>query len=118
MDTASTGKRVMMFSGRVRCRLPALLVCSAVVTSSFVSDTSAIRPVPVTANRVTIDDAFWSPKLKTWRTVTIKDCLDKFESDGAFRNFDHVARDELDAPHGGPPWYDGLIYELIRGAVD
>ena len=67
---------------------------------------------------MTIDDAFWSPKLKTWRAVTIKDCLDKFERDGAFRNFDHVARDELDAPHGGPPWYDGLIYEVIRGAAD
>jgi len=88
------------------------------VTSSFASDAPAVQPVPVTANRVTIDDAFWSPKLKTWRAVTIKDCLDKFERDGALRNFDHVARDELDAPHCGPPWYDGLIYELIRGAVD
>ena len=118
MDSASSGKRVMRFADRVRCPLSALLVCSAVVTSSFASDASAVRPVPVTANRVTIDDAFWSPKLKTWRAVTIKDCLDKFERDGAFRNFDHVARDELDAPHGGPPWYDGLIYELIRGAAD
>ena len=108
----------MMFADRVRCPLSALLVCSAVVTSSFASDASAARPVPVAANRVTIDDAFWSPKLKTWRAVTIKDCLDKFERDGAFRNFDHVARDELDAPHGGPQWYDGLIYELIRGAGD
>ena len=118
MDSASSGKRVMTFADRVRCPLPALLVCSAVVTSSFASDASAVRPVPVTANRVTIDDAFWSPKLKTWRAVTIKDCLDKFERDGAFRNFDHVARDELDAPHGGPQWYDGLIYELIGGAAD
>ena len=111
---ASPGKRVMRFADRVRCPLFALLVCSAVVTSSFASDAWAVRPVPVTANRVTIDDAFWSPKLKTWRAVTIKDCLDKFERDGAFRNFDHVARGELDAPHGGPPWYDGLIYEVIR----
>ena len=118
MDTASSGKRVMRFADRVRCPLSALLVCSVVVTSSFASDTPAVRPVPVAANRVTIDDAFWSPKLKTWRTVTIKDCLDKFERDGAFRNFDHVARGELDAPHGGPPWYDGLVYEVIRGAAD
>jgi DUF1680 family protein len=103
---------------RVRRPLSAVLVCSAVVTSSFASDTSAVQPVPVTANRVTVDDAFWSPKLKTWRVVTIKDCLDKFEKDGAFRNFDHVARNEVDAPHGGPPWYDGLIYEVIRGAAD
>ncbi len=108
----------MRFADRLGCPLSAFLVCSVVVTSSFGSEASAVRPVPVTANRVTIDDAFWSPKLKTWRAVTIKDCLDKFERDGAFRNFDHVARGELDALHGGPPWYDGLIYELIRGAVD
>src|SRR5271165_2416973 len=118
MDFPSSGKRVTRFSGRVRCPQFALFVCCAVVTSSFASDTPAVRPVPFRANRVTIDDAFWSPKLTTWRAVTIKDCLDKFERDGAFRNFDHVARDELDAPHGGPPWYDGLIYELIRGAGD
>jgi DUF1680 family protein len=118
MDTASSEIRVMRFSGRVRCPLSALLVCFAVVASSFASDTTALRPVPVTPNLVRIDDAFWSPKLKIWRTVTIKDCLDKFERDGAFRNFDHVARGELDAPHGGPPWYDGLIYEVIRGAAD
>ncbi len=100
-----------------RCLLSALLICSAEVTSSFASDTKAVRPVPVTANRVAIDDAFWSPKLKTWRTVTIKDCLDKFERDGAFRNFDYVAHDQLDALHGGPPWYDGLIYEVLEWQV-
>ena len=118
MDYASSGKRVMKIAGRVSCPLFTILVCFAVVASSFASDAPAVWPVPVAANRVTIDDAFWSPKLKTWRAVTIKDCLDKFERDGAFRNFDHVARGELDAPHGGPPWYDGLIYEVIRGAAD
>lgn len=71
----------MRIADRDGCPLFALLVCSAVVTSSFASDASAVRPVPVAANRVTIDDAFWSPKLKTWRAVTIKDCLDKFERD-------------------------------------
>ena len=71
----------MRFSGRVRCPLFALLVCFAGVTSSFASDAPGVRPVPVAANRVKIDDEFWSPKLKTWRAVTIKDCLDKFERD-------------------------------------
>ena len=81
MGSASSGNRVMKFADRVRCLVAALFVCSAVVTSSFGSDAKVVRPVPVAANRVTIDDAFWSPKLKTWRTVTIKDCLDKFEKD-------------------------------------
>jgi DUF1680 family protein len=108
----------MVLANCVRYPLSALIVCFAVVTPSFASDTRPTRPRPVPLQQVTIDDAFWSPKLKTWRAVTIKDCLDKFEKDGAFRNFDHIARGELDAPHGGPPWYDGLIYEVIRGAVD
>jgi hypothetical protein len=107
----------MSFADRFRCPLSVLLVCTAVVTSSFAAEgpAVAVRPVPVMAKCVTIDDAFSSPKLKTWRAVTVNDCLDKFERDGAFRNFDHVARGELDAPHGGPPWYDGLVYEVIRG---
>jgi DUF1680 family protein len=108
----------MRFAERFRCLLSALLVCTVVVTSSFASDAPAVRPVPVAGNCVTIDDTFWSPTLNTWRAVTVNDCLDKFDRDGAFRNFDHVARDELDAPHGGPPWYDGLVYELISGAAD
>ena len=59
MDSASFGKRVMRFARRVMFPLFTLLVCFAVVTSSFASDAPAVRPVPVTANRVTIDDAFY-----------------------------------------------------------
>ena len=103
---------------RFACMWSFLIVGIVVATSTIASEAPGVRPVPVPLNHVKIDDAFWSPKLKTWRTVTVKDCLDKFEKDGAFRNFDHVARGELDAPHGGPPWYDGLVYELIRGAAD
>ena len=100
-------------------RAPALLVAWTVAANSAcAADTPASRPVPVPLKSVKIEDAFWSPKLAAWRTTTIKDCLDKFEKDGAFRNFDHVARGELNAAHGGPQWYDGLVYEVIRGAAD
>jgi DUF1680 family protein len=78
----------------------------------------AVRLTPVPIQSVKIDDPFWSPKLAVWRRVTIADCLDKFDWDGALRNFDHVARGELSAEHGGPPWYDGLIYEMIRASGD
>ena len=98
--------------------LPALLMGAAAATSIGAANPPADRPVAVPASRVVIDDAFWSPKLATWRKVTVPDCLDKFERDGAFRNFDHIAQGRLDAPHGGPQWYDGLVYELIRGAAD
>ncbi len=64
-DRYFCGQSVMSFAERVRCPLSARLVCSPVVTSSFASDASvAVRPVPVAANRVTIDDAFWSPEVE------------------------------------------------------
>jgi DUF1680 family protein len=74
---------------------------------------------PVPSHRVTIADEFWSPKLKVWQEVTIRDCFQKFENDrgGALNNFDKV-RDGQKSGHAGPPWYDGLIYEMIRGSAD
>jgi len=74
-----------------------------------------IEPVPIPD--VAIDDAFWAPKLEIYRTKTIADVLGKFEKDGAIRNFDRV-RDGLSGEHGGPQWYDGLIYEMIRAGAD
>jgi DUF1680 family protein len=76
-----------------------------------------LTPVPI--QQVTIQDDFWSPKIKVWRDVTIPDCFDKFDLDrgGALNNFDRV-RDGQSDGHAGPPWYDGLIYEMIRGAAD
>ena len=72
------------------------------------------RLAPVRIQEVVIQDDFWSPKLKVWREVTLRDCLAKFEKDGALANFDKI-RDGTGGDHGGPPWYDGLIYEMIRG---
>jgi DUF1680 family protein len=76
-----------------------------------------LTPVPIQS--VTIEDSFWSPKRKIWEEVTIPDCFDKFENDrgGALNNFDRVRDGKTDG-HAGPPWYDGLIYEMIRGSAD
>ncbi len=76
-----------------------------------------LTPVPIQSVRV--EDAFWSPKRKLWQEVTIPDCFTKFENDrgGALNNFDRV-RDGKSDGHAGPPWYDGLIYEMIRGSAD
>src|SRR5215467_1754651 len=77
------------------------------------------RLTPVPIQSVTIEDSFWSPKRKIWQEVTIPDCFSKFENDrgGALNNFDRV-RDKKSDGHAGPPWYDGLIYEMIRGSAD
>ncbi|WP_217582312.1 hypothetical protein, partial [Lysinibacillus sp. GbtcB16] len=45
----------------------------------------------VSVQNVQIQDTFWEPKLKVLREVTAYDVLNKFENDGALRNFDFVA---------------------------
>ncbi len=84
-------------------------------TATAAEKNHELTPIPLQS--VTIDDPFWSPKLKTWNDVTLTDVLDKFEQAGAFRNFDRVAG-SADGGHEGFPWFDGLIYETIRGASD
>lgn len=74
-----------------------------------------LKAVPI--SQVRIDDEFWAPKRKVWGEVTIPDCFAKFEKDGALTNFDKI-RDGTGGDHGGPPWYDGLVYEMIRGTAD
>src|ERR1700712_3536624 len=93
---------------------------------------------PLTFQQVRIDDQFWSPKLKVWDTKTVYDVFDKLEGKyepdrpdiiaekarlgrtrNAFLNFDMVAQGKKNTQlHDGPPWYDGLVYETIRGAAD
>jgi DUF1680 family protein len=94
-----------------------LLFSLAAVVVAGEPTPNMLTPVPI--RQVSIDDEFWSPKRKVWREVTIADCFDKFERDrgGAINNFDRV-RDSKTGGHAGPPWYDGLIYEMIRGSAD
>jgi DUF1680 family protein len=93
---------------------------------------------PLTFQQVRVDDPFWSPKLKVWDTKTVYDVFDKLEGKyepdrpdiiaekaklgrtrNAFLNFDMVAQGKKNTQlHDGPPWYDGLVYETIRGAAD
>lgn len=93
---------------------------------------------PASLSEVRIRDAFWSPKFKTWTTKTVYDVFDKLEGKyepdrkdlieekqqtgrtrNAFLNFDRVARGDKNTKESdGPPWYDGLVYETIRGAAD
>ncbi|MXV52634.1 glycoside hydrolase family 127 protein [Pedobacter sp. HMF7647] len=93
---------------------------------------------PLNFSQVRIDDKFWSPKLTVWTSKTVYDVFDKLEGKyepdrpdiiaekeklgrtrNAFLNFDLVAQGKKDIKtHDGPPWYDGLVYETIRGASD
>jgi len=93
---------------------------------------------PLALQSVKVNDSFWSPKIKVWNTVTVYDVLNKLEGKyepdrpdikaekeklghtrDAFHNFDLVAQGKSNInQHDGPPWYDGLVYETIRGAAD
>ena len=81
----------------------------------------------VSFKQVKVEDPFWSPKFDLWQHTTAVDVLDKFEgkhikeegNHNTFFNFDQVARgDKGTGGHFGPPWFDGLIYESIRGIAD
>jgi DUF1680 family protein len=97
----------------------AVLVILATAASSEDARLPLHRLVPVPIQQVTIEDEFWSPRLKVWQEVTIPDCFTKFENDrgGAINNFDRVAGGKM-GNHAGPEWYDGLIYEMIRASAD
>lgn len=99
--------------------LIAFTLLALVASPGVAEDARPRRLSPVPIRRVTIEDDFWSPKLKIWHEVTIRDCFTKFENDrgGAINNFDRV-RDGKTGGHAGPEWYDGLIYEMIRGSAD
>lgn len=81
-------------------------------------------------HHVSINDPFWSPKYEIWRKTTALDVLDKFEGkhlkaseeqqkNNVFGNFDKIAAGKKgEGGHAGLPWFDGLIYESIRGIGD
>lgn len=83
--------------------------------SGFLS--TAPCPVPADIRKVEVTDAFFAPYLEKIRSVTVPDVFDKFLKDGAVENYERVARGEKGG-HAGPPWYHGLICEVIRGVSD
>ena len=69
---------------------------------------------------VRVTDAFWGGQLNKIHTVTVWDVINKFEHDqekGILQNFEWVMQGKT-GEHVGPPWYDGLICEVIRGVSD
>ncbi|HVT97343.1 MAG TPA: beta-L-arabinofuranosidase domain-containing protein, partial [Acidobacteriaceae bacterium] len=92
---------------------------SANLASNTAESMALHRLNPLTLAQVVVDDEFWSPKRRVWQQVTIRDCFRKFENyqTGTLNNFDRVKAGER-GHHAGDPWWDGLIYEMIRGSAD
>jgi DUF1680 family protein len=123
----------MRFNFAYRLVLP----CAGMLALGTLAAT-AQQLTPVGLKQVVVQDAFWSSKLATIHTVTVYDVLTKLEGHyepdredlisekaktghtrNAFLNFDRVAQGKTNTGDSdGPPWYDGLVYESIRGAAD
>ena len=118
-----------------------LILLSGVLTNLAVAQPVQVRTHiihPLKLEQVRVNDLFWSPKLTVWDSITVYDVFDKLEGKyepdrkelieektklgrtrNAFLNFDLVAQGKKNTgSHDGPPWYDGLVYETIRGAAD
>lgn len=69
---------------------------------------------------VWITEGFWKEQLDKIHHITVWDILNKFEHDheaGIMKNYEWV-EEGVQGAHVGPPWYDGLICEVIRGISD
>lgn len=71
-------------------------------------------PVPFT--NVTINDAFWSPRMETNRTVTIGYDFQKSEETGRLTNFDKAAG-RMAGDHEGIFFNDSDVFKIIEGAA-
>lgn len=79
--------------------------------------TNNILPCYPELERVDVNSGLFGDFLKKIRTVSARDILKKFNSEGALSNYERVANGESGG-HIGPPWYHGLICECIRGVSD
>lgn len=72
------------------------------------------QAVPFTA--VTVDDAFWSPRIETNRTVTIGYDFQKSEETDRLTNFDKAAG-RMVGDHEGIFFNDSDVFKIIEGAA-
>lgn len=96
-----------------------MIAAAAIITGCNSGETGSDKMQFVELKDVTVTDAFWQPKLQQWGSVTANDVLNKFAERNVPDNFNKVANGDRDTHnHAGLPWFDGLIYESIRGISD
>ena len=74
---------------------------------------SPIRPVPLTA--VDVNDAFWSARMETNRTITIPHIMRQNEETGRVANFEKAAGSKEGA-YEGRRFNDTDIYKIVEAA--
>ena len=80
------------------------------------STTVRYQYTPIPFTHVTINDAFWSPRIETNRTVTIGYDFQKSEETGRLTNFDKAAG-RLAGDHEGIFFNDSDVFKIIEGAA-
>lgn len=71
---------------------------------------------PVPFEDVTITDPFWTTRIETNRTATVKACLDKCDETGRIRNF-AVCGKLVDGEHQGYLYNDSDVYKVLEGVA-
>lgn len=84
-------------------------------SAQAVSPPGAVRLSEIPLPKITIDDAFWSPRLEVNRTKTLEHVYKELETTGCIRNFD-IAAKRATGTFGGPWWADSDVYKWIEGA--
>jgi hypothetical protein len=74
----------------------------------------ALTPVPFTA--VSVEDAFWSKRLETNRTVTLPFAFRQCEATGRVDNFAIACKLKQGEQSGIYPFDDSDVYKIIEGA--
>ena len=95
---------------------PLLLLLALVVLASCQRDERSAGPrlTPVSFADVTIDDAFWAPRLRAHKDVTIPVCIDQIERQtGRIRNFQNAAQGS--GQHSGIFFDDSDVYKALEG---
>lgn len=86
---------------------------NAVVVDTSQSPHARLKPVPV--NAVTLDDAFWAPRLKINREVTLPSQYQQCEETGRLDNFRRVSG-KKDVPFVGIYFNDSDVYKWLEAA--
>ena len=86
--------------------LPLLMPCAAAA--------GALRPVPFTD--VTIEDAFWAPRVRTNREASLPHCFEMCERTGRLRNFAKAAG-KMAGKYEGAHFNDSDVFKIVEGAA-
>lgn len=91
-----------------------LVLFAAIGTAQDIPSGYGISPVPFTS--VSINDAFWAPRIKTNHQVTIPIAIQKCIETGRIKNFKIAAKLEPGAFCSQYPFDDSDVFKILEGA--